>query len=142
MCYLDTSALIPLLVREPGTPGALEMWDLAAGVASCQLIYVEAAAALAQAHRMDRIDTTEHDAALKLLDELHEDLDIVAVDDDLVRRAAVLARRFSLRGYDAMHCAAAERLNAPDLVATSGDRRLLKAWQGLGIATTDTNPPA
>ncbi len=141
ICYLDTSALVPLLVVEPGTPGARELWDLAAGVASCQLVYVETAAALAQAQRMGRLDATAHDTAAKLLDRLYDDLDIVVIDDHLVRRAAALARRFALRGYDAVHCAAAERLAAPDLVAASGDRRLLGAWQGLGIATADTSPP-
>jgi predicted nucleic acid-binding protein len=140
ICYLDTSALVPLLVAEPGTARARELWERAAGLASCRLVYVETAAALAQAHRMGRLDATAHDTAAKLLDRLYDDLDIVVIDDHLVRRAAALAVQFALRGYDAVHCAAAERLAAPDLVAASGDRRLLEAWQGLGIATADTSP--
>lgn len=141
ICYLDTSALVPMFVAEPGTTRARDLWVRAAGVASCRLVYVEAAAALAQARRKDRLDAMAHDLATKLLDHMYDELDVVTIDDRLIRRAAELARRFALRGYDAVHCAAAEQLAGPDLVAASGDRRLLKAWRELGLATADTNPP-
>jgi uncharacterized protein len=56
-----------------------------------------------------------------------------------VTRAADLAHHLSLRGYDAVHCASAEQLDDDDLVAASGDQRLLTAWLELGMATYDTN---
>jgi predicted nucleic acid-binding protein len=57
----------------------------------------------------------------------------------LIRHAAELAARFSLRGYDAVHCASAEQLTDPHLVAAAGDGKLLDAWNGLGVATFDPN---
>ncbi len=56
-------------------------------------------------------------------------------------RAAELADRCALRGYDAIHCSSAEQLDDHDLVAASGDKRLLDAWRTLGVATFDANNP-
>jgi len=54
--YLDTSAFVPLLVAEPGSPACRRFWDDADAVVSCRLLYVETATALAQAPRMARLD--------------------------------------------------------------------------------------
>ena len=73
---------------------------------------------------------------------LFEEIELIDIDERLVQVAADLARRFGLRGYDAVHCAAAALFDAPDLVAGSGDKRLLAAWRELGIATFDPAAPA
>jgi predicted nucleic acid-binding protein len=57
----------------------------------------------------------------------------------VAKRAATLSRRFALRGYDAVHCASAERINDDDVVAAAGDGKLLQAWSKLGLATFDAN---
>lgn len=137
--YLDTSVLVPLLVAEPTTRACQRLWDDADAAVSSRLAYVEMAAALAQARRMDRLTGEELEEALVLLDRLWSEIDIAEVDEIVVRRAAVLARRFALRGYDAVHCASAEQLNDGDVVAASGDQRLLHAWAELGMATFDSN---
>lgn len=54
-------------------------------------------------------------------------------------RAAQVANRFGLRGYDAVHCASAVLVNDETLVAAAGDRQLLAAWHVLGVNTFDTN---
>ena len=41
--YFDTSAFVPLLVIEPGTSLARELWDSADEVVTTRLLYVEAA---------------------------------------------------------------------------------------------------
>lgn len=110
-------------------------------VVSSRLLYVETAAALAQARRLGRLTEDELDACRRLLDELWLDIDVVEVDDVVVGRAAVLARRLEQRGYDAVHCASAERLNDDDLVAATGDQKLVDAWAKVGVATFDTNKP-
>lgn len=104
-----------------------------------RLLYVETAAALAQAQRMDRLSVRQHRAAVKLLDRLWDEVDVAEVDEAVVRRAAELARRFGMRGYDAVHCASAEQLDDDDVVAASGDRHVLRAWTELGMATFDSN---
>ncbi len=54
--YFDTSALVKLVFDEPGSELAAELWDRAEAVVSSQLIYPEARAAVASAHRQGRVD--------------------------------------------------------------------------------------
>jgi predicted nucleic acid-binding protein len=136
--YLDTSAVVPLLVTESASTFCRRLWDEADAVTTVRLTYVEAAAALAQAQRLDRLRPTQHQDALRLLDRLWMEFELVEIDDALVRRAAALADECALRGYDAVHCAAAEQLDDHDLVAAAGDRKLLEAWRDVGLATADT----
>jgi predicted nucleic acid-binding protein len=137
--YLDTSALVPLLVAEPSSAACRRFWDDADVVVTSRLSYVETAAALAQARRLDRISNRTHRASLRALDALWAEIAAVEVDDGLVRDAAELAHRHNLRGYDAVHCASARQLAADDLVAAAGDRQLLQAWLAVGVDTYDTN---
>lgn len=106
---------------------------------SCRLLYLEAAAALAQAQRLGRLTARTHVACLRRLDCLWEQIDVIEIDDTLIRRAAALASEHGLRGYDAVHCASAQQLADPDLVAAAGDGHLLDAWHELGIATFNPN---
>ncbi len=137
--YLDTSAFVPLLVEGSGSGACRRFWNDSDEVVACRLMVVESAAALAQAARGGRMTPAQHAAGLDVLDRLWREVDVIDIDDALCRRAAALAARFALRGYDAVHRAAAEQLADPDLVAASGDRKLLAAWSGLGIATYDPN---
>jgi predicted nucleic acid-binding protein len=139
--YLDTSAMVPLLIAEPTSPACRRFWDDADAVVTNRLLYVEAAAALAQAHRMGRLVETHLDNAMKLLDRLWDELDVIEVDEPLVLTAAGAARTLGLRGYDAVHCVSAHQISDTDLVAAAGDRRLLEAWHQLGIATYDVHQP-
>ena len=136
--YFDTSAFVPLLVVEPSTPLCRRFWDDADAVVSSRLLYVEAAAALAQAVRIGRIADEEGRSAVTLLDELWDEFEVVEVDELLVGQAAALARCYALRGYDAVHCASAQQLDDDDVVVAAGDRRLLTAWATLGMSTLDT----
>lgn len=137
--YVDTSAFVPLLVAEPGSAICRRFWEEADALVSCRLLYVETAAALAQAARLARIHEQHRVVAIKTLDQLWDSLDVIDIDDDLVRDAAALAHEHGLRGYDAVHCASACLLDADDLVAATGDRQLLSAWAELGLATLDTS---
>jgi uncharacterized protein len=135
--YLDTSALVPMLIGESTSADCGEFWNTADAVTSSRLVYVEAAAALARAERNGRFVGNEHRRAVDQLHRLSVELELIEVDARIIRTAADLAHQFALRGYHAVHCAAALQLDAPDLVAASGDRHLLAAWRELGIATFD-----
>lgn len=137
--YLDTSAFVPLLIDEPTSEACRRFWDDADVVVSSRLLYVETAAALAQARCMDRLTKDMHLQARRRLDQMWSAMDVVEVDEQVVIRAADLTHRLSLRGYDAVHCASAEQLNDADVVAASGDQRLLAAWLRLGMTTYDTS---
>jgi uncharacterized protein len=138
IAYFDTSALIPLLVEESGSEVASRLWGQADHVVSVRLIYAEARAALAQARRGGRLDPAAADASLAQLEHLYQQLDRIEVDDDLVRRAGALADELDLRGYDAVHLAAVERVAGDRTVLLTGDGDLLRAAPRLGIAVTST----
>lgn len=140
--YLDTSAFVPLLIDEPTSAACRRFWDDADVIVSSRLLYVETAAALAQARRMGRLTKGKHLQSRRRLDQMWSEMDVIEVDEQVIVRAADLAHRLSLRGYDAVHCASAEQLDDDDLVAASGDQRLLTAWLELGMATYDTNQKA
>ncbi|MGY1746735.1 type II toxin-antitoxin system VapC family toxin [Blastococcus sp. SYSU D00695] len=139
IAYLDTSAIVPLVIEEPSSATCRAVWDAAADVVCSRLGYVEAAAALAQATRLGRMTGDQEDQALERLDLIWDQVTVLPVDEPLVRRAASLARTHSLRGYDAVHCAAALLAADAELVAAAGDRDLLAAWQTEGLALVDTN---
>jgi len=141
ICYFDTSAFIPILIAEPGSPACEQLWNDADAVVTSQLTYVEAAAGLAQAARMDRVDEAAHTQSLQLLDQLWMEFQLIDVDEPLVRRAAEVAHSAALRGYDAIHCASAEQILDTDLLVASGDQKLLGACRTLGMVTSDINAP-
>lgn len=137
--YLDTSALVPLLIEEPWSARCGELWDDADRVTSTRLAYVEAVAALAQAARLGRLSAPGVGNGREVLDVLWDAVDVIEMDRELMLSAADLAIIHGLRGYDATHCAAAIAVNDDRLVAASGDRRLLAAWRTEGVATWDAS---
>jgi uncharacterized protein len=139
IAYFDTSALIPLLIEEPGSERSGRVWDAAENVTSVRLIYVEARAALAQAARLGRVTADDLAVAIEELDSLYDQLDLLEVDDLLVRRAGELAQRHALRGYDAVHLAAAERVQNGTTVMVAGDGSLCAAAEGIGMAVARTH---
>ncbi|MEA2717511.1 MAG: uncharacterized protein QOI99_1828 [Actinomycetota bacterium] len=134
IAYFDTSAIVPLLVEEQGTTAARDIWLAADRLVSVRLAYVEARAALAQAARVGRISPEQLRSSTAELDGLLVQLDLVAVDDALVRPAGDLTESQGLRAYDAIHLAAALQLIGDDLVLVAGDRALLAAAASLGLA--------
>ncbi|MBA3288433.1 MAG: type II toxin-antitoxin system VapC family toxin [Acidimicrobiia bacterium] len=134
IAYFDTSAIVPLLVQEPGTETAGELWDRAERLVSIRLAWVEARAALARAARIGRISPRQLRTSKSGLDELLNQVDLVDVDDGLVRRAGDLAEVHALRAYDAIHLAAADRIRAGDAVVVAGDRALLDAAAAMQMA--------
>jgi predicted nucleic acid-binding protein len=138
IAYFDTSAVVPLLVEEPGTDISLRVFLQADTVATVRMTFAEAAAALARASRLGRLTADAHDEALGELESAWAQMDVLHVDDDLVRTAGALARTHALRGYDAVHCAAALRVTSTSTVALAGDQHLLEAWQREGLQVLDT----
>lgn len=139
IAYFDTSALIPIIIDEPSTAVCQRLWNEASRVLSVRLLFAEACAALARAHRMGRLDEDQLDEAVEALDEIVAELDCVEVTNDLVRSAGALARTHGLRGYDAVHLAAGTNVADDDVVFVTGDSNLAAAAKALGIAIANTN---
>jgi predicted nucleic acid-binding protein len=134
IAYFDTSAVVPLLISEAGSERAASLWNSSDRVASVRLFYPETRAALAQAERLGRLTARNLRAAVNQLDALLGEMDIIEVDEPLARRAGDLSETHRLRGYDAVHLAAAELIRDSDFVLVAGDAALLEAGSAAGIA--------
>ncbi len=131
--YFDTSAFIPLIIDEPNSNSCERLWDEATRTVSVRLLYAEAQAALARAQRLGRLTRGGLASAVALLDDLSAQVDHVDITDRLVRTAGALAEEQLLRGYDAVHLAAAQAVADMDTVFASGDQQLIAVASHLGL---------
>ena len=109
--YLDTSALVKLFFSEAGSKLVIELIGKADAVVTSQVAYSEACSALARRRRDKRLTDEEFEAATKRLDEVWPQMDSILVDE---LKAGELAFKHILRGFDAIHLAAALELRMVD----------------------------
>jgi len=113
--YMDTSALVKLYVAEPGSRRVEGLVNARAGdgrpahgIAVSKVGIVEVAAAVARRGRDGSLDAARQDAVLQaFFGDCERRFLTLAVLDDQLRLATALVRRRPLRGYDALHLAAA-----------------------------------
>lgn len=137
--YVDTSSLLKLVIDEEGSERTELIWDSADALASAALVVVEGRAALAAAQRGGRLGTSQHRRARDEFAALVDELTIVEVTEDLIAAAADLAENEKLRGYDAVHLAAALTVEAT--VLTSADRALCDAAERCGLHVSNPLHP-
>ena len=107
LLHVDTSALFKRYVEENDSDAVLARIDEAPAVGTVVITRVEVAAALAKAVREQRLDRNEaQEAEQEFLDDW-ADFTRIGVTDALAARAADLAWRHDLRGYDAAQLGAA-----------------------------------
>jgi predicted nucleic acid-binding protein len=134
--YLDTSALVKRYVAEAGT-NTLGMAIEAADVVGTSIVsYVEMAAALARAVRLEVVEGEAAREAYRIFRSEWPNLVRVQVTQGLVQRAGSLAREHELRGYDAVQLASGllwqDGLQAQVTFATY-DRSLWAAANEVGM---------
>jgi hypothetical protein len=98
------------------------------------LVVVEARAALAAATRAGRLTAAQHRDAKEALSDLVGDLHLVEVTSSLVEEAAVITETDALRGYDAIHLAAAIRVGSTVLTSADDDLCAAAGHRGMHIA--------
>ncbi|MFN8521025.1 MAG: type II toxin-antitoxin system VapC family toxin [Chloroflexota bacterium] len=141
--YLDTNALVKSLVVEDGTDLMSEVMRSGSFLSTCRVTYPEARSALATARRASRIDDGQHAVLRRALDEDHwPRLSVVEVTEELAQHAGDLAERHALRGFDAVHLAAALAIAGDDMVMVTWDRRLAGAARDEGLRVLPTEPSA
>ena len=136
--YFDTSSVLPLIVNEVSTELCNRVWNDSTRVVCARLLYPEARAALARAERMGRLDRSQLREAVAELDSIITEVDHIEVTATLAQEAGELAEAHGLRGYDAVHLAAAEAVHDGDLVLVTGDSSLAAAARAIGLAVLDT----
>ncbi|MFT5433178.1 MAG: putative nucleic acid-binding protein [Myxococcota bacterium] len=133
--YVDSSALVKLLIVEPGSEAAAEIWRSADLPVAARIEYAEVRAALASAARGGRITKTQLRAAKADFEALWMDFQIVEITKELTKLGGELAEAEGLRGYDAIHLAAAITAEA-DVLATA-DVQLFEAAARQGLHVTN-----
>lgn len=131
--YFDASALVKLLLDEPGSDLAAELWDTADAVVASRLAHAEVCAALAAAERHGDLTRAAATAALARWDELWSAVRAVELTRAVERGAGRLARTHALRGADAVHLASALAVAAGNVVLVGWDRRLAAAAEAAGL---------
>lgn len=138
IAYFDTSAVVPLIVSERATGLCTRLWNESSRVVSVRLLYPEARAAFARANRMGRMTPNQLASAVTDLDSIIAEVDHVEITSDLAWAAGELAQSHGLRGYDAVHLAAARAVADSDLVLVTGDIDLAAAASALGVSVAAT----
>lgn len=136
--YFDTSAWLRMLLSgRAGHQTARRMWRKAERVSSVRITYAETRAALALTRRQGQMPPRPHARLKSAWDMVWPDLNIVDIDEDLVRYAGRLAERHALRGYDAVQLAAAYKSGCDAFVGA--DIRLNAAAKRLRLKVVDLN---
>ncbi|MCS5700482.1 type II toxin-antitoxin system VapC family toxin [Cyanobium sp. FGCU-52] len=134
--YCDTSALIKLLVQEPGSDRLQRVSSEAEAIAVCRVTWAEAMAAMARRQREDPLSSSDLEQARQLLIRTWAQFLIVEISQRLVESAGRYADAFALRGYDSVQLAAAHELHrstALPITFACSDRRLNQAAQLLQL---------
>ena len=132
--YVDTSTLLKLLIEEPGSERAAVIWDSADVLAAVRVAHVEARAALAAAGRGGRLSPARVRRTKIELAGLWDQFTVVEITEALAAEAGDLADQEGLRGYDAIHLAAALRVGADLLTSADADLCAAATRRGLHVA--------
>ena len=132
-CF-DSSAFVKLLVEEPGSELAEQLWNGADTVAASRLALPEVSAALAAARRAERLDDVSGRKARRDWSRFWDAVAVVEFTPRVAADAADLVRRLVLGGADAVHLASARTLSGGDLILVSWDRRLAAAALDAGLS--------
>ena len=134
--YLDASALVKRYVVEIGST------EVGATIAAAELTgtvivsRAEVVAALAKAVRMRAVTQEDAEASRRLFTGQWADFVRIRVTETLIARADSLAWEYNLRGYDAVHLAAAalwqDGMGSPVTIATF-DKALWQASRQVGL---------
>jgi len=107
MLYLDTSALVKKYVEEIGSAEVRDCISQHETIATSTIARAESAAAFARAVRLGSLTATDAKAAHQQFLRDWKAYLRIRVTESLMARADGLAWTFRLRGYDAVHLAAA-----------------------------------
>lgn len=132
--YLDTSSLVKLYMEEAQSDAVRRWVDDAEAVATCRVAYPEMLSALTWRHNRGDIPLEEYESLAGCFASEWEHF--VALDFDEVE-AGRLVRKYGLRGFDAVHLAAAKLLShgndTLDVVFSSFDNKLNGAAEAEGL---------
>jgi uncharacterized protein len=133
--YLDSSALVKLVLDEPG---AEQSWELVGTgeLVTSRITWVESRSALARREREAPMHEQLWQLSRQDLDRIWRKIRVVELTPALALLAGDYAEAFALRGYDAVQLASAESARSAvqgDWLFLCFDRRLNVAASLLGL---------
>lgn len=134
LVYFDSSALVKLVLDEPGSELVAALWNGCDAAFASRLAYPEVCAALAAAGRNNYLTELETSGALAEWLQFWGSVRPVELTPTVEQHAGVLTRSHGLRGADAVHLASALALGVAELVVAVWDRRLHVAAAATGYA--------
>ena len=142
--YLDASALVKRYVMELGSDLVNDVTDEADLIGTALISRAEVAAAFAKAVRTGALKRDEGSKSLHAFRKDWHDLVRVQVTETAIARADALAWEYNLRGYDAVHLAAAllwqETMDEQVTMATF-DQALWEAAEKVGLVPFPADLP-
>jgi hypothetical protein len=143
--YLDASALVKEFVQERGSDEVVASVAGAAVIGTALISRAEVAAALAKAVRMGVVEREEGFANLQAFREEWFDLVRLDITNELIARTDEYAWQIGLRGYGAVHLAAASSWQdalGQRVTLVTFDRPLWEAAKQAGLAVYPHDLPA
>ena len=134
VCYFDSSALVKMLLDEPGSDTARSLWNGSDLVTTSIVAYAEVRAALAMASRLGRVAELDNTRAKVYWERMWQSVSIVEATRDVAETAGSLAERHQLRGFDAIHLASASAFPPALLIVATWDERLSDAAAAMGYS--------
>jgi predicted nucleic acid-binding protein len=134
LAYFDSSALVKLVVEEPGSELVARLWDGCDAALASRLAYPEVRAALAAATRNHDLGDDALHAAEDAWEEFWAATRPVELTLAVEKHAGELAGKHALRGADAVHLASALAIGDPDLIIAAWNRRLHAGALAAGIS--------
>ncbi len=134
--YFDSSAFVKLVVEEPGSELAAELWDGCDAAVSSRLAYPEVRAALSAAGRAGRLAPVELRRAEAAWEDYWSATRAVELTASVAAEAGRLAGLHALRGADAVHLASLLVVGDTTLLFAVWDQRLRSAAAEVGVLVT------
>jgi predicted nucleic acid-binding protein len=132
--YLDTSSLVKVYLKEAHSSLVREWFKAAEAIATSRVAYAEALSAFARRRIQGDLEDDELDRLVETLGGHWTSFILLPVRE---RKAGALAVKHLLRGFDAIHLAAASELPAifrgEPVLFSSFDNRLLGAARAEGL---------
>ena len=136
VCYFDSSALVKMLLDEPGSDIARSLWSGSDLVITSVVAYAEVRAALSMASRLGRVAESDYTRAKTYWESMWRSVSIVEATREVVETAGSLAERHQLRGLDAIHLASASVVSPGLLIVATWDKKLSDAASAMGYSVT------
>jgi predicted nucleic acid-binding protein len=127
--------LVKLLVDEPGSDTAREIYGKTSLKSASALGYVETISALTRGRNDGRFSVARFEGAIDELEAIWSEIDIHAVTTEVIQEAARVVIDRGLRAYDSLHLATALALaRIENVIFVCWDHELREAAGSCGLA--------